>query len=57
MRDDDEGRAQRVAQFADEIIKQLRAHGIQTRRGLVEKENGRIQRQGPRETGAFAHTA
>ena len=54
---DDDGGAQAVAQFEDEVVEQPRADRVEPGRGLVEEQDLGIERHRPGEPGAFLHPA
>ena len=57
VRDHHDGQAEEVAQCQHELIDAAGADGIQPRRGLVQKQQLRIQRECTRHRGALHHAA
>ena len=57
MGDHEDGQAQVVRQVADQLVERRRPNGVQTRRRLVQEQQFRVQRQGPRQADALAHSA
>ena len=57
MGDHDHGGAETVAKLSDQIVEQRGRHRVQSGRRFVEKQQFRIERQGPGHAGAFAHAA
>src|SRR5688500_13551451 len=57
MRDQEYGKAKRVAKILDQLIECRRADRIEPCSRLVEEQEFRIQRQGPGYPGALAHAA
>ncbi len=55
--DDNNGRAQRIAQTDDQIVQQPGADRIESGRRFVEEQNLGIERHGPGQTGSFLHAA
>src|SRR4051794_27740940 len=55
--DDHDRGAQAVAQFKDKVAKPARAERVEPRRRFIEEQDVRVQRYGPRQTGALTHAA
>ena len=53
--DNHDGGSEALAEVKDKIIKSLGAQGIKTGGRLIEEENLRIERHGPREARALVH--
>ena len=57
MSDNHNRGAQTVAQLQDKIVEQTRADRVQPGRRFVKKKYFRVERHGPRQTGALLHAA
>ena len=57
MRHHDHGGAEALAQLQNQIVQQPRADRIESRRGLIEEKDLRVQGHRPGEPGPLLHTA
>ena len=57
VRDDDDRRAEAVAQLEDQVVEQARADRVEAGRRLVEEQDLGIERHGARQAGALLHAA